>query len=108
MTKLETFALLLTIVGSIAAALIFIWKLGNSVATMQADLKAQITASNHERSMNDLRLEHLQQSLTLGFNGMREKFEHFSTRSRSEYEKLEHRVRRVENFLQKEFEGFEP
>jgi len=108
MNKLETIIGLITIVSTVAAALIFIWKLGNAVATMQSDLRAQIAASNHERSLNDLRLEHLQDSLTLGFNGMREKFEHFSTRSRSEYEKLEHRTRRIENFLQKEFESFEP
>lgn len=108
MNSLETIIGLLTIVSSISAMLVFIWKLGNSVAMMQADLKAQIAASNHEQAMNDLRLEQLQDSLKLGFNGMRERFEHFSTRSRSEYEKLESRVRRVENFLQKEFEGFEP
>ncbi|MGG6266307.1 hypothetical protein ACQ4M3_08835 [Leptolyngbya sp. AN03gr2] len=108
MSKLEIAIGLITIVSSIAATLIFIWKLGNAVATMQSDLRSQIAASNYERSMNDLRLEHLQDSLTLGFNGMREKFEHFSTRSRSEYEKLESRVRRIENVLQKEFESFEP
>ncbi|MBE9012657.1 hypothetical protein IQ250_20870 [Pseudanabaenaceae cyanobacterium LEGE 13415] len=108
MSKLEIALGLITIVSAIAATLIFIWKLGNSVATMQADLRSQIALSNHERSLNDLRLEHLQDSLTLGFNGMKEKFEHFSTRSRSEYEKLEHRVRHLENFVQREFESFEP
>jgi len=108
MSKLEIAIGLITVVSSIAATLIFIWKLGNAVAHMQADLRSQIAASNHERNMNDLRLEHLQETLTLGFNGMREKFEHFSSRSRSEYEKLEHRVRHLENFVQKEFESFEP
>lgn len=104
MNRLEAFALALTIAGSIAAALMFIWKMGNAVATMQADLKSQIVAANHERSLNDVRLEHLQQSLTLGFNGMREKFEHFSSRSRMEMNELDKRLACIENFLAKSTE----
>lgn len=107
MNKIETVIGLITITTSVCATLIFIWKLGNAVARIQADLQAQIAASNYERNMNDLRLEHLQDSLALGFNGMREKFEHFSARSRNESKELEARMRRMESCLQRNFQDFE-
>jgi len=105
--RLDTVIGLITIITSVCATFIFIWKLGNAVATMQADLRSQLNNSDHERQLNDMRLEHLQDKLELGFNGVRERFEHFSQRSRTEYQQIDARMKRAETCLQKNFKEFE-
>ena len=104
--KAELILFLVSMASSTAAAMIFVWKIGLAVAGMKATLKEQIANANFDRKLNDERLEHLQDELELGFNGLREKFEHFSTRSRSESSELSKRLESVENFLVKttEFE----
>ena len=104
--RTELILFLVSMASSAIAALIFVWKIGSAVSRMQAALKEQIAAANFDRKLNDERLEHLQDSLKLGLNGLKEKFDHFATRSRAESGTLGDRVGAVENFLVKttEFE----
>lgn len=99
--KAELILFLVSIASSTIAAMIFVWKIGSAVSHMQSALKEQITAANFDRKFSDNSLEHLNDRLELGLNGLREKFEHFSTRSRLESSALSDRIGSIENFLTK-------
>lgn len=110
--KAELILFLISIASSVTGAMIFIWKLGSSiagmraalreeVAGMRASLREQITATDFDRKLNDERLGHLQDTLKLGFNGFEERFNHFSTRVRGEIKELDNRLDDVEGYLMK-------
>ncbi|NDJ16791.1 hypothetical protein [Myxacorys almedinensis] len=67
-----------------------VWKSAASVSRIQ-----------HNLEKKDILLESLQDKLTLHFNGLKERFEHFAQRSRGEVQALEKRVQQMERFLQK-------
>lgn len=82
--KVELILFLVSIASTGFGALLFAWKIGVAVSTMKSALKEQITATDFDRKLNEKGLEHLQDTLKLGFNGFEEKFNHFSGRVRSE------------------------
>lgn len=95
MSRLESIALIATIVSFCASTLYQVWRISDAVAGMRHNLEKQ-----------DIRLENLNDVQALSFNGFKEKIEHFITRSRNESKELDDRLKSVENFLTKttEFE----
>lgn len=90
MNKLETLALLTTLISFCASVLYQVWRMSSSVSDMRHNLEKQ-----------DIRLENLNDVQSLAFNGFREKIEHSVTRLRSELSELDQRLESTEGFLTK-------
>lgn len=88
--KIEAIVFAITLISFCGSVLYNVWRISASVSTMRHSLEKQ-----------DLRLEHLVDSHTLTFNGLRERNEHSISRLRGELEELSDRQEDVENFLQK-------
>ena len=99
----ESIAFLLTLSSFCGGSLLVVWKTSSSVSKMKTDLEKSISESNHDSEKKDLKLEGLQDRLVLGFNGFRERFEHFNTRYKNEHAEMNHRVQDIEQYLTKEF-----
>lgn len=122
--RTELILFIVSIISSATGAMIFMWKIGNSTAAMRAELREevasmkaalreevasirtalreQITKTDFDRILNDERLENLQDTLKLSFNGFEERFKHFSTRVRGEIKELDDRTEDLEGYLMKE------
>lgn len=77
-----------------------LWKGFNVIASLRSEL-LQI---RHDNAVENLRIDHLQQSLDLSINGVLERISHYTTRSRSESEKFDKRLGDLEGFLTKSTE----
>lgn len=104
MLKTETVAFSITFFSFCITIITVVWKLSSSVSNMKADLKELVINVKHDLDLKGSKLEHLDDNLVLSFNGLREKFEHFSTRSRTEVNELNRRLQDVEEFLAKKTE----
>jgi uncharacterized protein YoxC len=104
MLKTETVAFAIAFLSFCFSIIAAVWKVSTSLSTMKTDLKELVINVRHDLDLKSAKLDHLDDTVILGINGLREKFEHFSTRSRTEVNELNRRLQDVEEFLAKKTE----
>ena len=90
MNKNESILFTITVLSFGAGLLHRVWLMSTAVAEMRHNLEKQ-----------DIRLENLNDLHEAGFNGFKERIEHFTNRTRGEIGELNKRLEDVESYLTK-------
>lgn len=89
---------LCTFVGGLIA---FVWRSSAKFEAIQRRYELALIEVKHESRENTLKHENVQNQLTLLLNGYREKYEHFTDRTKKEYLQTDARLDEIEGWLTK-------